>query len=135
MNDAQLKLLAGQVLAASANGAGLDITGGVGGWNPAEGGAPMQCRIPVSTIKTSAGNETYQFKLQDSPDNATWTDISANRAASDYSALTTNGQEGSIYVGGFVRQAYVRLVATLGGTAPSITVGDCYLQPVTPHVG
>lgn len=136
MNDLQLLLLAANNnRTASANGNGLDITAGVGGFNPGEGGAPIQAAIPILSIDHTTGDETYAFKLQDSPDNATWTDISATRLASDYSGPNATGAGGTVYVGGFVRQQYVRIVLTLGGTTPILNHGDIFLQPVTEDFG
>jgi hypothetical protein len=136
MNDVQLLLLAANNnRTASVNGAGVDVTNGVGGFNPGEGGVPVQAAIPIVSIDHTTGDETYQFKLQDSPDNATWTDISPNRAASDYSGPNATGAGGTVYVGGFLRQQYVRLVATLGGTTPILNHGDIYLQVETPKFG
>lgn len=136
MNDLNLLLLAANTnKTASGNGTGVDITAGVGGFNPGEGGVPVQAAIPVVSIDHTTGDETYQFKLQDSPDNSTWTDISANRLFSDYSGPNVTGATGTVYVGGFVRQQYVRIVATLGGTTPILNHGDIFLQPVTENFG
>lgn len=127
--DAQLQLFAGGVVAASANEPALDLGSG---YAPNGPGQPMTAVIPFTTIKLSAGNETYSFKIQDSPDGATnWVDRSAARLASDDSIATTDGQSGEIALPCCTINEFVRLVITLGGTSPSITLGACYLSPIT----
>lgn len=116
--DIQLNILAAAVIAASANGIGLDL--GVN-FAPDAGGQPVQGIVNITAIKTSATNETYTFTLQDSPDNATWT----NR-----SPATVATAVGGLVVSGFIEQRYVRLSVVLAGTAPTITVLDCYLNPL-----
>lgn len=132
MEDTQLLLSAANSnVTTTANGTGVDITGGVGGFSPGEGGVPVQAAIPIVSIDHTTGDETYSWKLQDSPDNSSWTDISPARLASDYSGPNTTGAGGTVYVGGFLRQKYVRIVETLGGTTPILNRGGIYLQPVT----
>lgn len=118
-NDANLKLLAAVTLTATANGAALDLGQG---YAPNLGGEPMQAVGIITSVKTSATNETYAFKVQDSPDNSTWTDRSP-------SVLVTAA--GALQVSCAITQRYVRLVYTLGGTAPSIVMGNIYLNPFT----
>jgi len=125
--DAQLPLFAGGVVAASTNFPSLDL--GVG-YAPNGAGQPMTAVIPITTVKLSAGNETYVFKVQDSPDGATWTDRSAARSIADDSIATTDGAGGEIALPCAIINEFVRLVATLGGTAPSITLGGCFLSPL-----
>jgi hypothetical protein len=116
--DVQLILMAAATLTASANGNTLDLGNG---YAPEAGGQPVQAVVQVSAVKTSATNETYVFTLQDSPDGATW----RNRSPSE-SLLATGG----FLLSGFIENRYVRVIATLGGTAPSITFGDVYLNPI-----
>ncbi len=123
--DTQLQLQAAGAVTASANGTALDLGAG---WAPAAGGVPMLAILPFTALKRSAGNETYAFKLQDSPDNSTWTDAGANRATAD-DGYAADGTTGLLAVGGFIRNRYVRLVMTLAGTAPTITLGQVCLQP------
>jgi hypothetical protein len=123
--DAQLLLNAAATVTASGNGAALDLGAGFG---PAAGGIPMQAVIEASATKLSAANETYSFKIQDSVDAATWIDRSPAVTAAN-EGITVDGTGGSILVGAFIRQRYVRLVSTLGGTAPSMALSDIYLQP------
>ena len=94
----------------------------------------MQAVIEASATKLTAGNETYTFALQDSPDNATWTNRSAS-VTSLGEGIATDGGGGTILVGGFIRQRFVRLATTIAGTAPTITLSDIYLQPQVNAVG
>ena len=129
--DSQLLLNPAGVITTSGNGVSLDLGNG---FAPGGGGIPMQAVIEAGAIKLTAGNESYGFKLQDAPDNATWTDRSPNVTTAT-EGLLVDGGGGSILVGGFIRQRYVRLVTTIAGTAPTITLSDIYLQPQVNAVG
>jgi hypothetical protein len=129
--DTQLLLAAGATVTASGNGTALDLGAG---FAPGGGGIPMQAIIEASATKLSAANETYSFKLQDSVDNSTWIDRSPPVTAAN-EGITVDGTGGTILVGAFIRQRYVRLVETLGGTSPSVVLSDIYLQPQVNAVG
>jgi hypothetical protein len=129
--DTQLLLAAAATVTASGNGTAIDLGAG---FAPGAGGIPMQAIIEASATKLSAANETYSFKLQDSVDNATWIDRSPPVTAAN-EGITVDGTGGTILVGAFIRQRYVRLVETLGGTAPSVVLSDIYLQPQVNSVG
>lgn len=141
--DSQLVLLAAATISATANEASLDLANGstvTPNFAPGDGGIPMQIFMPITSVKLTAGNETYAFKVQDSPDNATWTDRSPTWGNPTFAAPTdsfpaVDGAGGLIVSGAFIRARYVRIVATLGGTAPSIVLGNVYLQPSTNSVG
>ncbi len=74
-------------------------------------------------LKSAAGTgttPTLAVKLQDSPDNSTWTDITG----ATFTGLTdaAAGNE-DINVDLDVAERYIRAVATIGGTNPSFTYG------------
>lgn len=119
LQDELLLLQAAGTFTATGNGAALDLGAA---FAPGGGGLPCQCAVQVTAIDTTDGNETYKFKLQDSPDNAAWTDRTPDTAATAV---------GACVVQGFIVQRYVRLVRTLAGTTPSITIGNAYLNPLT----
>ncbi len=121
--DAQLLLQASVTKTSSFNSVSVDLGAG---FAPAGGGKPVQAVVTYSAADFTTGDETYSFKLQDSADNSSFTDRSAAVAAS----VSAAAPSGSVVVGGFLQQRYVRLVATLGGTTPSITYA-AYLQPNT----
>lgn len=130
MNDLQLLLkAAASGVAASFNGNPIDLISATG-FSPGEAGMPVQADIPITSLDHTTGDETYAFKLQDSPDQATWTDITANRLASDYGGPNANNVEGIVRLFGAVMQRYVRLVGTLGGTTPVLNHMDIFLQPI-----
>lgn len=105
---------------ASFNSAGLDLGSG---YAPGANGQPCQAAIPISALDFTTGDETYSFKLQDSPDDSTYTDIGAA-----VSALSANVGS-SIVLNGTIKQRYVRLALTEAGTTPSLTYGPVYLRP------
>jgi hypothetical protein len=86
-------------------------------------GLPVVAVINVSAIDTSDGNETYQFTVQESDDNSTFT------AASIKTATTTILATGSFLIGAFIKKRYVRLDLDVSGTTPSITY-SAYLRPL-----
>ena len=137
MEDAALLLLAAQTIAASLNTPGLDLTQGVGGFNPdtqPPGGVGMPIAAKVVAASFVAAG-TYTFKLQDSPDNATWTDISPTRALVDYGGPFPGPAEGTVMVGGYAKQPFVRMVITLGGTGPSLVLNEgIYIEPLVAHL-
>ena len=121
--DSQLLLQASVTKTASFNSTGVDLGAG---FAPGGGGKPVQAVVTYSAADFTTGDEAYSFKLQDSPDNSTFTDRSAGVVA----PVSASAPSGSIVVGAFLQQRYVRLVATLAGTTPSITY-SAYLQPNT----
>jgi hypothetical protein len=125
--DSQLALQAAVTKTASFNSAALDMGSG---WAPGGGGVPMQAIVNYSAGDFTTGDESYTFKVQDSPDNSAWTD----RSPAVVAPVTVAAPSGVISVGAFIQQRYVRLVATLGGTTPSITY-SANLQPFVNNVG
>jgi hypothetical protein len=121
--DAGLALQASVTKTATFNSTGLDLGSG---FAPPVGGMPMMGVVQFSAADFTTGDETYTFKLQDSPDNSTWTD----RSAAVSSGVSASVSSGVLAVGGFIQQRYVRLVMTAAGTTPSITYQG-YLNPFT----
>jgi hypothetical protein len=122
--DAQLTLHASATRTASGNGTGVDLGAG---YAPSGGGQPMQAVISFSALDRAQGDETYSFRIEDSPDNSTWTARSADRTTAQ-EGFTSNGASGVFTIGANIVQRYVRIVWTLAGTTPSITF-TAYLQP------
>src|SRR5437868_6163353 len=107
--DVSMMLAAQGTYAANQNFAGLDLGAG---FVPAGGGVPMQAIVSIASLKRSVGDEVYTFKVQDSPDNATWTDRSAGRTNVD-EGLTVHNGGGVFGVGAAIRNRYVRLAYTI----------------------
>lgn len=126
--NSPIQLYAGGTLTATTNGAAIQPT--VKDPNFDSTGAPWQVSIPV-TIGAAGGAGTYGFKLQDSPDGVNWTDRSANRLASDDGGPAANNATGTVTLDATLKNpANVRLVVTVGGTTPSITVAAVTMQPL-----
>lgn len=123
LQDELLILQASATLTTTQNGAALDMGSG---FSPGGGGFPVQCAINATAVKVSAGNESYTFKMQDSPDNATWTDRTPPVVFAAPGALPD-----MIALQGFITARYARLVVTIAGTAPTITFDNVYLNPMT----
>lgn len=121
--DSQLALQASVTKTATFNSTGLDLGSG---FAPAGGGMPMQAIVNYSAGDFTTGDETYTFKIQDSPDNSAWTDRSPGVAA----PVTVAAPAGAITIPCSIQQRYVRLVNTIAGTTPTITY-SAYLQPRT----
>ena len=107
----------------SGNGTGVDTMG----YNSAV------AVIIAGDIDLTTGDETYAFKVQESADNSTFTDVT--------DATTTVTADNNVkYIRveglGTSRERYLRVVATLGGTTPSwpgsafFLLGNNYNEPV-----
>lgn len=114
--DEQLVLQATATQTASANSAALDMGSG---YAPGGVGQPVAAVIQVTAIDRVTGDETYNFKLQESSDNSAWTDISPNVATTVVGVIVAKG---------ILTKRYVRLATTLAGTTPSVTY-KAYLNP------
>jgi hypothetical protein len=127
--DAQLQLLAAATQTASTNGTALVLSSDAyaSQFAPGQGGIPALAIIFITAVKLTAGNETYAFKVQDSPDGTTWYDRSPTTTVTQ-EGMPDDGTAGAFVLGAFIRNVNVRLVTTLGGTSPSITLGACYLS-------
>jgi len=65
-------------------------------------------------------------KLQDSPDNATWTDVAAAQLIGAFSAITSAGTAVNQKVGYVGANRYLRAVVTVAGA----TTGAVYTVPI-----
>lgn len=118
--DEQLLLQDAGSLTATGNGTALDLGSGFA----PEGGLPVQAAIDASVVDRTTGDETYTVKLQDSPDGTTYTDRTP-----DTSILAA----GQTVLQGMIHARYVRLVRTLAGTTPILTIGKVFLDPISPR--
>jgi len=80
--------------------------------------APISVQGNVSALDAADGDETYQIKVQQSSDDANWED-----AGLSWTVTAT----GTFYKIVGITKRYVRLVLTLAGTSPSITL-DAWLN-------
>ena len=115
--DAQLLLQDTTTKTAAFNTPGFDQGAG---YAPGGPGRPMAAVVQVTALDLADANETYSFTLQESADNSTFT------AAGAAQAVTATG---TAVVKGRVKQRYVRLALTTGGTTPSITF-KAWLNPL-----
>lgn len=111
------------VRTAAANGTGVDTKG----FNSAK------AVISAGDIDLADADETYAFKIQDSPDNSAWADVSGATAT-----VTADNDVKQIRIDGLGISVdrYVRIVLTTGGTTPSIPcsamieLGNAFQKPV-----
>jgi hypothetical protein len=122
--DSQLQLQAAVTKTASFSGTGIDLGSG---FAPGGAGMPMTMDLRVSAVKVSATDETYTFKVEDSPDNSAWTARSEGRL---FGTGTGAGGVGAHGIGCTIQQRYVRYTVTIAGTSPTITY-EAYLNPFT----
>jgi hypothetical protein len=121
--DVQLLLQDTVTKTASFDSAGLDLGSG---YAPGGGGQAVQGLVNVTAADRADSNETYTFKLQESSDNSTFTDVSPAVAVPVSGATATVGV---VQLKGFVVKRYVRLSLTAAGTTPSVTY-KAWLNPV-----
>ena len=107
--DGSMVIQAAVTNAASANGPALSMGAG---YAPGGLGQALAAAVTVTAVKTSAGNETYSLKLQQSSDGSAWEDIGVGVLVP---------AAGVVVVKGLCTMANLRLVLTAGGTLPSIT--------------
>jgi hypothetical protein len=150
--DAALYVLSAQTLTATTNGPTYDWAQGTPlptfPFAPGGAGVPANIVIPIVSLKTSVGNEAYTFQVQSSPDGVNWT--SASRAAVLGSGATdilegppSSGPSptgiapnlGVVVLSFSQLVQYLRLVITIAGTSPTITLGNCYLSPQVNPLG
>lgn len=105
-NVAVIASLVPATITATTNGAGVDTFGYNDGMFVVAAGA----------IDLTSTNETYAFKVQDSDDNSTFTDVSGLTTT-----ISANNQIKEIPLRelNLTLRRYVRVVATLAGTTPS----------------
>ena len=126
--DEEMLLQATTTQVASTNSAALDMGAG---FAPGGVGMPVAGVIDVTAADRANSDETYNFKLQESADNVTFTDIGANVALPVAGAVATLD---TLVPKGFLTKRYVRLASTLAGTTPSITF-KAYLKPLKQTAG
>lgn len=93
---------------ANFNGTGLDLGAG---WAP-DPFKPMGLVLDVNALDLASGNETYQFDIEESSDNSTFTPTGC------VFAVTATGLIQQLFK---CTKRYVRAKLTVGGTTPSIT--------------
>jgi hypothetical protein len=86
----------------TSTGAGIDIRDYIG----------RMAVILTCGAKTAGTNPTITVKLQDSPDNSTFTDISG----AAFTAVTTTASFQQIAIDCDKQERYIRAVGTVGGT-------------------
>lgn len=99
-----------QSASAAVNGAGVDCTNNEG---------PIHLEVSVGAATGSPTSFGVAAKLQESPDNSTWTDMVTQRPTVNLTAA------GAAYVQGIRTMKYVRPVVTptfVGGTSPAIMI-------------
>ena len=94
------------------NGTGLDLraTGVL---------SETSMKVVMNLGAVSGTTPTLDVKIQDSPDNSVWTDISGAAFAQKATAQANTIDDIHCYT----KQRYVRAVATIGGTTPSFLFG------------
>ena len=105
---------------ASANGTGVDL----------QGFDSALCVVSVGACTDG----THTPKLQDSPDNSTWSDVVAAQLDGAFTAITTanaNTVQAVGYIGG---QRYVRAVMTVAGATTGGVMEAAILRGNPRHV-
>ena len=113
--DEELLLQSTTTQTGSTNSAAIDMGAG---FAPGGAGMPVAAVIKVTAADRTTGDETYNFKLQESADNVTFTDCGGNYAVPVSGNSATLG---TLVAKGVLSRRYVRLASTLGGTTPSVT--------------
>lgn len=90
----------------TANGSGVDL-------QAVKGGAI----VIVDSAAGTGTTPTLDLKLQSSPDNSTWTDVSG----AAFTQIINAASQQIFGIDVTKCQRYVRAVATIGGTTPSFT--------------
>lgn len=122
--DANQELIAASTIAfvGATNGTALDLGASYGKYtNP-------QVQLKISAIKSSVGDETYNFMLQQADDAAFTVNV---ENLGDTSTKYNSAVAGDLYwvinvdntlQTNSVTRRYVRIVTTEGGTLPSVTL-------------
>ena|SRR5579859_938191 len=99
---------------ATANSTGIDRTA-------FEGSADAL----VAVLDVGAWTDgTHTFKLQDSPDNSTWTDVATTYLQGSFTAISGTGQQNKAQKVGYLgTQRYVRAVDTVSGATTGAIYG------------
>lgn len=71
---------------------------------------------------------THTFKLQDSPDGSTWTDVASTYLQGSFTAISGTGQQNAVQKVGYLgTQQYVRAVDTVSGATTGAIYGLCWV--------
>jgi hypothetical protein len=99
---------------ASANSGGIDRMA-------YEGGSDAL----VGVLSVGAWTDgSHAWKLQDSPDNSTWTDVAAVYLQGAFTTIAGTGQQNALQKVGYLGiQRYVRAVSTVSGTTTGAIYG------------
>lgn len=119
--------IAPQAASAAVNGTGIDATQYDGG--------VVACQ--VGAVTGTPTSYSVAFKVQDSPDNSTWTDANDADGNAVTASLTAAGIAKLRIDAGRLNQ-YVRVVATpsfTGGTSPTVLVSASALLGDKKYVG
>lgn len=72
---------------------------------------------------------THTPKLQDSPDNSTWADVTAGNLIGSFTAVSGAGQQNAIQEVGYIgSQRWLRLVVTVAGATTGAVYGAAVVQ-------
>lgn len=126
--DAQLALSSAQTLTASGNSQNVLDFGGYQNRNMTDGeGLAVYFNLPVAP----ASGGTYQIQTQGADDAAFTVNVTNGNTVTLNSATDyVPGKKGIVSIPALTtQQRYFRLVYTLGGTSPSITI-NAYLEPI-----
>lgn len=99
----QLELAPATEVTATGNGTGVDIGDYIG-----------TLKIMASVEAVSGTTPTLDLKVQDSPDNSAWTDVT-NGA---FTQVTTSDAFETLHLDTRAMDQYIRIVDTAGGTSP-----------------
>lgn len=79
----------------------------------------------VAVLEVGAWTDgSHAFKLQDSPDNTNWTDVSATFLQGSFTTVAGAGQQNAVQKVGYLGTAqYVRAVSTVSGTTSGAIYG------------
>lgn len=101
----------------------IDTTGSSLQLKTYDDGLPTWFLLILEDMDITDGDETYEIYLEESPDDAAWTEVQGSRIMFD--ASTGFDLEDVLArtfgLGPMIRQAYVRFQVDVGGTTPSIT--------------
>lgn len=107
-----------QALSATANSTGFDLQGAVSG-NPSTATNYEGQIAFIADVKNVSGTTpTLAYKLQESDDNSTFTDVTNG----GFTSLTTVASLQKVVVNKDSLKRYVRVAFTLGGTSPVYAV-------------
>jgi hypothetical protein len=101
--------------------------------NPPIGAWVAMMIIPITSYKTSVGDEEYQISVQDSPDSGSGAPTGSWRTWSRVAILGENDTEapalpGFVAIPLLVVNEWLRIAVTISGTSPTIIFGQPYVM-------